>query len=115
MPDTTKRRRRAPSDMEALTERVRRQKGHAHNNMQNILRKLGENEALTFGERIALMRNTQGMLQEDLAKKAGINVTILSEYETGKRPVDGLKLGNVRKVADALGASLDELLGRTPA
>jgi len=37
------------------------------------------------GERIKLLRQSQGMTQQDLAEKAGISVSFLSFLESGKR------------------------------
>jgi DNA-binding XRE family transcriptional regulator len=62
-----------------------------------------------FGEesRIKVWREYRGLTSAALAEKAGIGQGFLSQIETGKR--DGT-VSTLRKIADALGVRLDELV-----
>lgn len=61
----------------------------------------------TLGSRVAECRERLGWTQKTLAENAGLSVTFLSEVENDRRApgTDAL-----RKLADALGASLDYLV-----
>jgi transcriptional regulator with XRE-family HTH domain len=61
----------------------------------------------TTGERIKQVRERLGMKQEDLATKADLSKSFLSEVENNKRSIgsDGLL-----RIANVLGASLDYLV-----
>ena len=60
-----------------------------------------------LGRRVAELRKQQGLLQKDLAEKAGISVSFLSEVENDRR-TPGAEI--LLKIADSLGASLDYLV-----
>jgi transcriptional regulator with XRE-family HTH domain len=62
-----------------------------------------------FGFAVKTRREELGMTQEDLADKAGIHRTYLSDVERGSR---NLSLINVERVAHALSLSLPELFQR---
>lgn len=59
-----------------------------------------------LGKRIADLREQRGWTQKQLADRAGLSVTFLSEVENGKR---NLSSGKLLRIADELGASLDYL------
>ena len=61
----------------------------------------------SFGKRVSTVRERRGWTQRELAERAQISVTFLSEVENGKRNVSSEVL---LRVADALGASLDYLM-----
>ncbi len=61
----------------------------------------------TLGKRIADRRESKGWTQKELAQRAGISVTFLSEIENDRRGIGSETLLNI---ADALGASLDYLV-----
>jgi transcriptional regulator with XRE-family HTH domain len=61
----------------------------------------------TLGKRIVDCRERRGWKQKDLAQRAGISVTFLSEIENDRRGIGSEALLNI---ADALGASLDYLV-----
>lgn len=61
----------------------------------------------TPGQRIASIRGQRGWGQRELAKRAGISVTFLSELENDKRAV---RSDTLLRLADALGASIDFIL-----
>jgi len=58
--------------------------------------------------RIRVWRDHRGLTSSALAEKAGIAQAFLSQIETGKR--DGT-IDTLRRIAAALGVSLDELAG----
>ena len=55
-------------------------------------------------------RKKQSLSQEQLAKNAEITYTTLIKIESGRNTNPTLK--TIVKIADALGVSLDELIGR---
>ena len=59
-----------------------------------------------FGERVRELRLARGLSQEELAFRADIHRTYLSDIERGKR---NPALRNIAAIADALGVSLSEL------
>lgn len=61
----------------------------------------------TVGERIKARREELGWKQDDLARKAGISKSFLSDLENGKRNVGADKLLDI---ARALSLSLDYLM-----
>ncbi len=63
-----------------------------------------------IGRRIASLRDARGLTQADLAKVIGRDPTVVTKIEAGQRGVNSYELA---LIADALGASVDELLGRS--
>ena len=61
----------------------------------------------TLGRRIADCRDERGWTQKQLAERAGLSVTFLSELENDRR---GLGSDALLRLADALGTSLDYLV-----
>src|SRR5262245_14011399 len=61
----------------------------------------------TVGERIRKRRTELGWTQDQLALKAGISKSFLSDLENGKRSVSA---NNLLDIARALGVSLDFLM-----
>lgn len=59
-----------------------------------------------FGDAVRTRREQLGLTQEDLADKAGIHRTYLSDIERGSR---NLSLINIERVASALDLPLSEL------
>jgi transcriptional regulator with XRE-family HTH domain len=66
---------------------------------------------LTMGERIARMRQRRGMTPSELARRANIPLSTLSVIERGKRKGEGLTVATAKRIAEALGVSLDYLSG----
>ncbi|AQS57025.1 helix-turn-helix domain-containing protein [Novibacillus thermophilus] len=62
------------------------------------------------GNRIKLRRNIKGWSQRELARRVGLNYSVMNRIESGKRPVGDTEL---RKIAEVLDVSTDYLLGRT--
>ena len=63
-----------------------------------------------LGVRIRALREERGLLQKQLAEKAGLTASKMSQIESGRLTPT---LRTLRKVADALGASIPELLEPT--
>ncbi len=59
-----------------------------------------------FGERVRILRQEQGLSQEELAYRAGIHRTYLGGIERGER---NPALKNIAAMAEALEVSLSEL------
>lgn len=62
-----------------------------------------------FENRLKKTRDARGLSQADLAKKTGLQPAAVSHFETGNRSPS---FDNLRKLSDALGVSVDYLLGR---
>ena len=62
-----------------------------------------------FGFAVRNRREELGLTQEDLADKAGIHRTYVSDIERGSRNVS---LVNIERLASALALRLGELFGR---
>ena len=64
---------------------------------------------VVVGKRLAALRRQQGLKQVELAQKLKVSQAVISSYEVGRtRPHPEVLL----KLADVLGVSADELLGR---
>lgn len=63
-----------------------------------------------FGAKMRLCRERLGLTQADLAEKSGLQPSAICFFETGVRLPS---LENLIVVADALGESIDVLVGRT--
>lgn len=70
-----------------------------------------EGDESIFASNLKATRESQKLTQAELAEKAGLSATIISEYEsTSKIP----KIHSVKKLAQALNISIDMLCGNTP-
>lgn len=65
---------------------------------------------MTIGENIRKLRKEKGWTQAELAFEADTNSLSISYYENGRALPSIL---NLISIADALGVTLDELVGRT--
>lgn len=61
-----------------------------------------------FGKRVAFLRTSRKLTQEELASKTSLHRTYISSVERGKRNVSLL---NLIKIQQALDVSFDALLG----
>lgn len=68
--------------------------------------------AVSLGRRIAELREDRGMTQKQLADRAGLSVTFLSEVENGKR---NISMGKLLSIADELDTTTDFLARGTHA
>jgi len=66
--------------------------------------------AETIGSRLRALRRAKGWTQRELARRAGVGQPMIADLESGKR--DDILAGNLRRLADALVVSVDQLLGR---
>lgn len=63
-----------------------------------------------FAQRLRIARETRELSQSELAKRANLQASAVSHFETGgRRP----SFRNLKRLADALQVSTDYLLGRT--
>lgn len=69
------------------------------------------NERILLGENIRNIRDKQDLTQEELAEKANLSTTSISEYENASKEP---KIFTLKKIATALGVSIDELCDNTP-
>lgn len=65
---------------------------------------------MTIGEAMRKARQNKGWTQKQLAEESGVNMLSISFYETGRAFPSLL---NLISLADALGVTLDDLVGRT--
>ena len=63
-----------------------------------------------LGKRLKKFRGNLKISQDQLAKKANIPFSTLAKIEAGYTP--NPSMGTLIKIADAIGVSLDELVGR---
>lgn len=62
------------------------------------------------GSELARRRSELGMTQEQLAERAGITFQAVSNFETGWRSITNARVSTVRKLAEALDCSIEDLL-----
>jgi transcriptional regulator with XRE-family HTH domain len=62
---------------------------------------------MTFGERLKSLRRAKGWTQMQVAVAAGLSLSIVSQLE--QQDYDNPTLATMRKLASALGCSLDDL------
>jgi transcriptional regulator with XRE-family HTH domain len=62
---------------------------------------------VTTGENIKRLREAKNMTQEELAQILGVTSSNISQIESGDR---GLNIAKARKLAQALGVTIDELV-----
>lgn len=62
---------------------------------------------VAFGQRIRQLLKSRGLSQENLAFSAGVHRTYVGMIERGEK---NITLSNIRKMADAFGISVSELL-----
>ena len=65
----------------------------------------------TMGKRISDLRKSKGMTQEQLAQQVGVTAQAVSKWENDLSCPD---ISILPQLAEALGVTTDELLGRTP-
>jgi transcriptional regulator with XRE-family HTH domain len=65
----------------------------------------------SFGDRIIYLRSKRNLSQSELARQAGIPYSTLCSLETGLRSGEKVSLGIAKRLALALGVTLDYLAG----
>ena len=68
---------------------------------------MNEEICARFGEKLRNVRLELGYSQEELSFKAGLHRTYISSVERGKR---NISLTNIKKLADALGLKMKDLM-----
>ena len=68
---------------------------------------MDEDVCVRFGEKLRDIRLDLGYSQEELSFKAGLHRTYISSVERGKR---NISLTNIKKLADALGLKMKDLM-----
>jgi transcriptional regulator with XRE-family HTH domain len=68
-------------------------------------------KADAIGERIKRLREARDMSQRQLSKATKLPQSLLSQIENGVRPGSGMRVEAARRIAFALGVSLDALVG----
>lgn len=63
-----------------------------------------------FADRLRAARERRNLSQTDLSKITGLQPSAISHFETAKRAPS---FDNLKRLADALGVSIDYLLGRS--
>jgi transcriptional regulator with XRE-family HTH domain len=66
---------------------------------------------MEFRERLRHLRERRGWNQNELAKRSGVAQAVIHRLEAGVRGVDHLSVGVARRLARALGVSVDHLIG----
>lgn len=61
-----------------------------------------------FNENLKAVRERKGLSQKDIAERIGVAKSTYSLYESGNREPN---VQNIKKIADVLSVSADELLG----
>ena len=59
---------------------------------------------------LAELRERKGMSQSQLSKASGISVRTIQAYEQGARKLSGASYDNLKKLSDALGVTIEELV-----
>ena len=67
-----------------------------------------QNNSETIGDKIKLLRNKQGLTQDELARKSDLPYTTLTKIETNV--ITKPSIQTVMKIATGLGVSLDDLM-----
>lgn len=67
---------------------------------------MNEEYLTTFGQRVRELRQKAGLSQEKFALKIEMDRTYFASVESGKR---NISLLNIKKIADGLGVSVDQL------
>ena len=69
-------------------------------------------EVSLMGQRIRAYRQRAQLNQTELAEKTGIPRSMIAAVENGHR--QGLSVGNLIRIADAMGLSVDQLVRASP-
>ena len=77
--------------------------------MEIIIQRRTKNE-----RKLKQLRRIQGYSQKLLAEKSGVSLRAIQQYEQGQKDIHKAQAGTVKKLADALGVSMEELLSESP-
>ena len=59
---------------------------------------------------IKILREERNITQQALADAAGISIKTLQDYEGGRKDINGAAAGTVKKLAEALGCRMEDLI-----
>lgn len=62
------------------------------------------------GDKLQAMREEKGFSQGQLAKRSGIGVRMIQDYEQGKRDLNGAKLKTILRLCAALECKMNDIL-----
>jgi transcriptional regulator with XRE-family HTH domain len=65
---------------------------------------------LVSNSKLKSAREAAGLSQSQLAKKAGVSVRTLQEYEQGRKPISKAAAEKVVRIAQAVGKTVEELI-----
>ena len=66
---------------------------------------------MTIGERLTRLRTRRQISQSALANASGVPLSVINMLEAGIRSGENLRVETARKLANALGVTLDRLCG----
>lgn len=66
---------------------------------------------MEFANRLRKLREKHGLSQNALAKTSGVAQAVIQRLEAGNRDVEHLSVGVARRLARALGVTVDYLIG----
>ena len=66
---------------------------------------------MTIGQRIKYLREKRGFSQRFLARQAGIPQPVIQRFEAGSRNAENMSVTSAKRIARALGVSVDYLIG----
>lgn len=64
----------------------------------------------TAGEKVRQLRRQEGLSIRGLSEKAGLSYRTLQNVETGVRNLNTASVRTVKKIAEALGVSIEEII-----
>ena len=60
--------------------------------------------------KLAHIRQEKGLSQSQLADKSEVNRSMIQFYEQGVKDINKAQVGTVKKIAEALGCSIEDLI-----
>lgn len=61
---------------------------------------------------IKIARIKKELTQCELSKVMGMSIATVSNIETGKKPIDSMKVGDLKKLCVILGLEITEVIGQ---
>ena len=60
--------------------------------------------------RLQELRKSTGLSQPQLAEKSGVSLSMIRDYEQGRRSLNGIGIARALPLARALGVSIEDLI-----
>jgi transcriptional regulator with XRE-family HTH domain len=73
---------------------------------------MARKEFTSLAAKLKKLREAQKLSQQDLAVKAGLSISVVSQIEQGKK--QDPRTSTMLAIADALGVSVHDLMGQPP-